>query len=114
MTRRLGRAPGLTVALLTAVSAGCDRPPPTAPPPTNIATVPAPTCAGATCGPGEFCETRFKGHDVDAEGRPLDQTRCEPLPASCRATPTCACVTAAVSATWCAVEGGLVRTDDSP
>lgn len=71
-------------------------------------------CGGATCATGEMCESRFKGHDVDDEGRPLDRTKCVPLPAPCQTAPTCACVAAHVSATHCTDDGGHVRIDDFP
>ena len=85
-----------------------------APPVRNVDSAPAPTCAGAVCGAGEFCETRYKGHDSDPDGQPLDQTRCEPLPVACRVTPTCACVAAEVALTSCEVDRGLIVTDDTP
>lgn len=83
-------------------------------PPPSVAHAPRPTCAGTACAPGQFCETRFKGHDADLDGRPLDQTRCEPLPEACQAQPTCACVAAVVSMTSCEDDHGLLRTDDTP
>ena len=71
-------------------------------------------CGGETCRTDQFCEDRFKGHDVDDEGRPLDQRKCMALPDSCRATPTCACVTQHVAATHCSDHDGKVEVDDYP
>jgi hypothetical protein len=89
-----------------------------APTPVDAAPAPLdaaqPRCGRAACGAGEFCEERFKGHDLDAKGRPLHQKKCMPLPARCRDKPTCACVTTYVAATHCDETGGLVHTSDYP
>ena len=71
-------------------------------------------CGAAVCGALEFCEERFKGHAADEQGRPLQRKKCMPLPAKCRTTPTCACVTQHVSATHCVDKPGGVHLDDYP
>src|SRR6185369_13824941 len=59
------------------------------------------TCGSETCTPDQFCEDLYKGHAADARGRPLDRKKCMPLPESCKAKPTCACVTKQVASTHC-------------
>gem|GEM_PF-6460874 len=71
-------------------------------------------CGDAVCPVGQFCETRFKGHSVDDEGRPLERTKCMPLPAPCRAKPSCVCVKKHVSLTRCSETGGRIYTSDYP
>jgi hypothetical protein len=70
-------------------------------------------CGSRTCAAGELCEDLYKGHRVDAEGRPLDHVQCVPLPDACRSTPTCACVRKYLAATHCD-DGVPVRIDDYP
>lgn len=72
------------------------------------------TCGAQQCGANEFCEDRYKGHATDAKGRPLKHKQCMPLPAECRAAPTCACVKKHVSFRHCSDEGGRVTLDDYP
>lgn len=110
----------ILAVLLFAVACGSRRAAPA--PPSNPATAPAAdaatakpfTCGAASCGAGEMCEDRFKGHDIDDQGRPLERKKCMPLPDACRAEPTCDCVVHHVSATHCADDGAQVRIDDYP
>lgn len=74
----------------------------------------AQSCGSRTCAAGELCEDLYKGHGLDAEGRPLGHLQCVPLPDACRSTPTCACVTQQLAATHCDDDGGHVRIDDYP
>jgi hypothetical protein len=82
-----------------------------------VASQPAPAgaqpCGSRICAAGELCEDLYKGHRVDAEGRPLDHAQCVPFPDACRTTPTCACVTKYLAATHCD-DGIPVRIDDYP
>src|SRR5688572_268366 len=119
--------PALVLAMLCAVGAGCgaesSKPPTTAAPPTaspiaavtDDADADAPgTCGSEICGLDQFCEDLYKGHDADARGRPLNRKKCMPLPESCKARPTCACVTQLVASTHCTDEGGRVYVNDYP
>jgi hypothetical protein len=72
------------------------------------------TCGSETCTPDQFCEDLYKGHAADARGRPLDRKKCMPLPESCKAKPTCACVTKQVASTHCTDDGGRVNLNDYP
>jgi hypothetical protein len=72
------------------------------------------TCGSETCAPDQLCEDLYKGHAADARGRPLQRKKCMPLPESCKAKPTCACVTKQVASTHCTDEGGRVSLDDYP
>lgn len=72
------------------------------------------TCGSVTCELDQFCEDLFKGHALDARGRPLDRKKCMPLPDSCKAKPTCACVTKQVASTHCTDAGGRVYVNDYP
>lgn len=72
------------------------------------------TCGAQKCGADQFCEDRYKGHATDAKGRPLKHKQCMPLPAECRAKPTCECVKKHVSFKRCSDEGGRVTLDDYP
>jgi hypothetical protein len=102
----------IAVAAL-ALAAACHRDaasPPAAPAPPAP---PAQPCGSRTCAADELCEDLYKGHRVDAEGRPLDHVQCVPLPDACRAAPTCACVTRYLAATHCD-DGVPVRIDDYP
>jgi hypothetical protein len=72
------------------------------------------TCGSETCAPDQFCEDLYKGHAADARGRPLDRKKCMPLPESCKAKPTCACVTKQVASTHCTDDGGRVNLNDYP
>jgi hypothetical protein len=62
----------------------------------------------------QLCEDLYKGHALDARGRPLDRKKCMPLPDSCKAKPTCACVTKQVASTHCTDEAGHVYVNDYP
>jgi hypothetical protein len=72
------------------------------------------TCGSEICASGQFCEDLYKGHSLDARGRPLDRKKCMPLPETCKAKPTCACVTKQVASTHCTDEGGHVYVNDYP
>jgi hypothetical protein len=72
------------------------------------------TCGSEICALDQFCEDLYKGHDADARGRPLHRKKCMPLPDSCKAKPTCACVTKQVASTHCTDEGGRVYVNDYP
>lgn len=71
-------------------------------------------CGGTVCPDNHFCETRFKGHRLSSDGRPLERTKCMALPTQCRANPTCACVKKSISFTRCTEADGLVSTSDYP
>ncbi len=71
-------------------------------------------CGSVVCAPGQFCEDLYKGHALDVRGRPLDRKKCVPLPDSCKATPTCACVTKQIASTHCTDDGGHVYVNDYP
>lgn len=71
-------------------------------------------CGAEICTPDQFCEDLYKGHALDARGRPLDRKKCMPLPESCKAKPTCACVTKQVASTHCTDAGGRVYVNDYP
>jgi hypothetical protein len=71
-------------------------------------------CGAQKCGADEYCDDRYKGHATDEKGRPLKQKQCMPLPAECRARPTCACVKKHVSFRRCSDQGGRVSVDDYP
>jgi hypothetical protein len=62
----------------------------------------------------QSCEDLYKGHALDARGRPLDRKKCMPLPDSCKAQPTCTCVTKQVASTHCTDESGHVYVNDYP
>jgi hypothetical protein len=72
------------------------------------------TCGSQVCGADQLCEDLYKGHAVDARGRPLDRKKCVPLPEACKATPTCACVTQQLASTHCTDAGGHVYVNDYP
>jgi hypothetical protein len=75
---------------------------------------PPSACGMQVCTSDQFCEDLYKGHALDARGRPLDRKKCVPLPDSCKAKPTCACVTKQVASTHCTAEGGHVYINDYP
>jgi hypothetical protein len=101
------------LAVLTSCHA--DAPPAALAPPANVAPpAPSQTCGSRTCTAGELCEDRYKGHGLDADGRPLGHRLCVPLPDACARTPTCACVTRELAATQCRDDGGRVYIDDYP
>ena len=106
----------ITLAAL-AIAGAChpDAASPAAAPAAPSAAAPsaAQPCGSRTCAAGELCEDLYKGHRVDAEGRPLDHVQCVPLPDACRTAPTCACVTKYLAATHCD-DGVPVRIDDYP
>lgn len=97
-----------------------------APPPTagsqGSSAAPAPaapddapgSCGSEICAADQFCEDLYKGHSLDARGRPIERKKCMPLPENCRAKPTCACVTKQVASTHCSDEGGHVYVNDYP
>lgn len=96
-------------------------PPPTAGP-QGASAAPAPvdpddapgSCGSEICAPDQFCEDLYKGHALDARGRPIDRKKCMPLPESCKSKPTCACVTKQVASTHCTDEAGHVYVNDYP
>jgi hypothetical protein len=124
----------LVLALLVGCGSEPARPPASAaaPPATAPAPAPAPlgapasgvtadpdddapgACGTQICAPDQFCEDLYKGHALDARGRPLDRKKCLPLPDRCKATPTCACVTQQVASTHCTDDGGHVYVNDYP
>lgn len=71
-------------------------------------------CGSETCGPDQFCESRYQGHGSDAQGRSIGRYKCNPLPEACRSDSTCACVTKHVTSTRCVEKAGRVFLDDSP
>ena len=71
-------------------------------------------CGTQVCTPDQFCEDLYKGHALDARGRPLDRKKCMPLPDSCKPKPTCACVTRQVASSHCTDDGGRVYVNDYP
>ena len=72
------------------------------------------TCGSEVCALDQFCEDLYKGHALDARGRPLQRQKCMPIPESCKALPTCACVTKHVAATHCKEDVGRVYVNDYP
>ena len=102
------------LAVLTSCPAAAPSPPVPAPPANVVPPTPALTCGSRTCTAGELCEDRYKGHGLDADGRPLGHRLCVPLPDACVRTPTCACVTRELAATHCRDDGDRVYIDDYP
>jgi hypothetical protein len=72
------------------------------------------TCGTQVCASDQFCEDLYKGHALDARGRPTDRKKCMPLPDSCKAKPSCACVTPQMASTHCTDDGGHVYVSDYP
>ena len=72
------------------------------------------SCGSEICAADQFCEDLYKGHAVDARGRPIDRKKCMPLPETCKAKPACACVTKQVASTHCTDDGGHVYVNDYP
>lgn len=72
------------------------------------------SCGAQVCTADQFCEDLYKGHALDARGRPIDRKKCMPLPDSCKAKPSCTCVAPQVASTHCSDEGGHVYINDYP
>ena len=114
----------LALVLLRGCSSEPAKPPavgPSAPIPAPASPAPADsdddapgTCGTRVCTSDELCEDLYKGHALDARGRPIDRKKCVPIPASCKAEPTCACITKQVASTHCKDDGGPVYLDDYP
>jgi hypothetical protein len=55
------------------------------------------TCGTATCPGADFCEDHPPGIRNPDGSVPPDSYECNPIPSSCSATPTCACIEATLS-----------------
>jgi hypothetical protein len=135
MTHRVLQGTALVLALLCGCGSEPTKPPASAAAPSaTVQPAPAPsppgapaaaspasadddppgTCGTQVCAADQFCEDLYRGHALDARGRPLDRKKCVPLPDGCKAKPTCACVTRQVASAHCTDEGGHVYINDYP
>lgn len=71
------------------------------------------TCGTSTCPGGDYCEDHPPGVRTPDGSVPPDGYLCDPIPSSCAATPTCACIQATLSpGDPCSKTAGVTCTDD--